>query len=190
MAKLVSGKGYKRKGEKTQAKYLSGLTGKKRRSREKEIVRRSKLYRKDPSNPVLKKPLPGDKKAQKKGTKRSRWTTAYKKRYGEESGGSPEKVAKDTGIPVRITRAVHRRGVGAAKSAGHRPGVTKGQWGLARLYAFVMKAKHKMKALDHDHDLAVQAGLAKAKDKDQKKESHLIARSDILERLLEVKIGD
>ncbi len=163
---LVAGRGFKRAGEKTQAKYLSGLTGDERKAREDEIVRRSKLYRADPSHPDLKKPLPGDAKAKKSGVRKSRWTVAYKGKYGEDSGGTPDQVAKDTGIPASITNAVYRRGVGAAKSAGHRPGVTKGQWGLARLYAFVMKAKHGTAPLDHDHDLAIKAGLAKQEESD------------------------
>ena len=181
-AKLVKGKGYRRKGEKTQAKYLSGFKGKERKAREAEIVKRGKIYRKNPDDPRLDKPLPGDKKSGKP-KRRSEYTVAYKKKYGEESGGSVSQIAKDTGIDRSIIDKVMRRGVAAAKSAGRRPGMDPKGWGIARAYAFVMKAKHNMKPLDHDHDLAIEAGLAK---KEESMKSMRDQVDDTIEKLLQV----
>ena len=140
---------YRFKGDSNPARYLSGLEGDLRRARDKEIGRRSRLAKSEPNHPDLSKPLPGDAEAK---TKTSRYTAAFKETYGDLSGF--DAIAKATGISVQDVETVYARGVQAAKSSGHRPGVSKEQWGWARLYAFIMKLKHDMDEVDHDQDIA------------------------------------
>lgn len=140
---------YRFKGDTNPARYLSGLEGDLRRARDKEISRRSRLAKSDPNHPDLSKPLPGDGKAK---TKVSKYTAAFKAKYGDLSGF--EAIARATGLPASDLETIYARGVQAAKTAGHRPGVSKEQWGWARLYAFIMKLKHDMGEVDHDQDIA------------------------------------
>ena len=49
-------------------------------------------------------------------------------------------IISNSPVDIRTARAVVRRGFGAY-STSHRPGVSRSAWGLARLKAFVRKAK-------------------------------------------------
>jgi hypothetical protein len=48
--------------------------------------------------------------------------------------------AEKSGVPLRILKAVYRRGV-AAWNSGHRPGTTPSQWGHARVNSYITKGK-------------------------------------------------
>ena len=49
-------------------------------------------------------------------------------------------IIRNSPVSIKTARAVVRRGFGAY-STSHRPGVSRSAWGLARLKAFVRKAK-------------------------------------------------
>ena len=49
-------------------------------------------------------------------------------------------IIRNSPVDIKTARAVVRRGYGAY-STSHRPGVSRSAWGLARLKAFVRKAK-------------------------------------------------
>lgn len=51
-----------------------------------------------------------------------------------------KKKQEDTGVDIKILRAVMRKGMAAWK-AGHRPGATQEQWGYARVNSFLTKGK-------------------------------------------------
>lgn len=129
-------------------KYLKGLPDKVARKRAAEIIRRREQGIK--TSP----PLPGDKLARKKPMRGSKWTRMYKQKYGADSGTTRAAVARDTGIPVAIINEVYKRGVGASRTSGHRPGANDSSWALARVHAFVMKVLHKKGPINQDPDLA------------------------------------
>ena len=86
---------------------------------------------------------PGDTKE----TKPSKYTTAYKKKFGEEEleeSAAVDKALKSksekSGIPVGILRKVYNRGL-AAWVTGHRPGASQAAWGMARVNSFILKGK-------------------------------------------------
>lgn len=141
---------YRFKGDVNPARYLSGLDKELRQKRDQEITRRKRIAKDDPDNPILDTPLPGDKGAK---TKVSKYTKAFKEKYGDLDGGL-DGVAKATSISKKHIETIYARGVQASKSAGHRPGVSHEQWGWARVYAFVMKHLHGMDELNHDKDIA------------------------------------
>lgn len=141
-------KSYRFKGDVSPARYLSGLDGELRQKRDDEIARRAKIAKRDPDAPILSEPLPGDSEAK---PRRSKYTAAFKAEYGDITGFKD--ISKATGISADDLETVYARGVQAAKGSGHRPGVSKEQWGWARLYAFIMKLKHDMGVLNHDQDV-------------------------------------
>jgi hypothetical protein len=51
-----------------------------------------------------------------------------------------KKKQEDTGVDIKILRAVMRKGMAAWK-AGHRPGATQEQWGYARVNSFLTGGK-------------------------------------------------
>jgi len=86
---------------------------------------------------------PGDTKE----THPSKYTTAYKKKFGEEaiteSAGSDKALknkAEKSGIPYGILKQVYNRGL-AAWVTGHRPGASQAAWGMARVNSFILKGK-------------------------------------------------
>jgi hypothetical protein len=129
-------------------KYLQGLPDKVARERATEIIRRREEGIKTSSS------LPGDKLTRKKTMRGSKWTKMYKQKYGANSGTTRSVVARDTGIPVSIINEVYKRGVGASRTSGHRPGANDSSWALARVHAFVMKVLHKKGPINQDPDLA------------------------------------
>jgi len=134
----------KGKKPKVPAKYLSGLKGKEREARKKELERRAKTG-------GSYKELPGDKDAKTKPSKYSRTTLAKKVR--EEMQGNSKKdfinaVHKLTGISKRILNEVHERGA-KAWSTGHRPGASQVAWSRARVYSFATGGKTQ-KTTDSD----------------------------------------
>lgn len=127
---------YKGKKPKIPAKYLSGLKGKEREDRKRELERRAR------SGGSLKD-LPGDEDAKTKPSKYSKTTLA--KRVREEMEGNSKKdfinaVHKLTGISKKILNEVHERGA-KAWTTGHRPGASQIAWSRARVYSFATGGK-------------------------------------------------
>ena len=137
------------------AKYLKGLPDKVARARAKEIIMRREAGVK------TSKPLPGDKIAQSKGMKGSKWTRMYKQKYGAIAGKNRAAIARETGISPSIINEVYKRGVGASRTSGHRPGATDSSWALARTHAFVMKVLHGKGSINQDPDLARKVKAAR-----------------------------
>jgi len=97
----------------------------------------------------------------------------YNKRYGQalDSSNSKAKIARQSGISINIINQVYDRGIGAYKnnlasvrlkgSFKKNPDLRKGasmrlskeQWALARVYAFVGKALDKDEPQNQDLDL-------------------------------------
>ena len=110
---------------------------------------------------------PGDTKE----THPSKYTTAYKKKFGEEaiteSAGSDKALknkAEKSGIPYGILKQVYNRGL-AAWVTGHRPGASQAAWGMARVNSFILKGK-TWKTADSD--------LAKKVRKEEEVVEHIV----------------
>jgi hypothetical protein len=125
-------------------KYVSGLSSAIAKARKSHWAKTSKM---DPKNPAAYTPAPGDKSAK---TKESKYTKAYKAKFGEEvemekeneldeAAGLAAKAAK-SGISAGTLRKVYNRGM-AAWRTGHRPGTTPQQWAMARVNSYITKGK-------------------------------------------------
>lgn len=123
-------------------RYFTGLSKSMRRVREKELLKRrttpfSKLGLK--KSDTFAKP------------KKSKWTLLFHKVYP----GLPfnkNLISKRTGIPVKTLNTVYDRGLKAWKTGGSRPGATAQQWGIARVYKYVLVTKKKAKTTRYDPD--------------------------------------
>lgn len=112
-------------------KYFGGLSRLMKFSREKELVKRKKsgsfkLGRSD----KFARP------------RKSRWTQLFHKVYP----GVPFKkniISKKTGISRKTLDTVYDRGRRAWQTGGSRPGMTANQWGVARVYKYVLVTKKK-----------------------------------------------
>ncbi len=98
----------------------------------------------------------------------------YNKKYGfdRDQSHSITSISKTTGIPTRILNQVFDRGVGARKtnpesvrsaSTGKKIGgkslagkMSAEQWGMARVYGFVMKNPKQVGSGKPDSDLAAK----------------------------------
>lgn len=112
-------------------RYLAGLSPSMKLVRKKELLRRKKSgsFKLGRSNKVAR-------------TRTSRWTTLFHKTYP----GLPfikSAISKRTGIPIRSLDTVYNRGRRAWQTSGSRPGATANQWGVARVYKFVLVSKRK-----------------------------------------------
>ena len=79
----------------------------------------------------------------------------FNKKYGQpkDASNSMRKIARLSGINIKILNEVKSRGMGAFNTnrAAVRPSVTSAeQWGIARVYSFVMGGKTRTTA---DKDL-------------------------------------
>lgn len=147
----------KKKKTKVPKKYTAGLSAKTKREREEQIRKRAKASR--AGRPSYKS-MKGDDKAK---TRPSRYTkqaerSGLKKRIKENMNGKGKEaylkaVAKSTGYPLPILRAVHERGA-RAWATGHRPGASQAAWSRARVLSFVQKGKTTKTA---DKDLYAKA---------------------------------
>lgn len=109
-------------------RYFTGLkTRAARLMREKELLKRRVT-----NNPKLAK-------SDTMGANRpkSRWTQLFHKVY---PGKKPKNVP---GIHAADINTVYARGLKAWKTGGSRVGATAQQWGLARVYKFVLVSKKK-----------------------------------------------
>jgi len=61
------------------------------------------------------------------------------------------KKAEESGMPASVLSAVYRRGIGAAKTTGTRPGVkSPQQWAMARVNSFIAKKPGTWGGADKD----------------------------------------
>lgn len=129
-------------------RYFSGLSHSMKIRREAELIRRRgishpKLGR---SNQVLKK------------RPKSKWTQKFHQVYPGLKFNKAA-ISRRTGIPVRKLNTVYNRGLKAWKTGGSRPGASAQQWGIARMYKFVLVTKRKAPVawyatrFDPDNDL-------------------------------------
>lgn len=120
--------------------YVAGLSTSTAKARKSHWAKTSKM---DPKNPAAYEPAPGDASAK---TKESKYTKAYKARFGEEveidesAAAGLAKKAKESGVSLGTLKQVYKRGV-AAWRTGHRPGTTPQQWGMARVNSYITKGK-------------------------------------------------
>jgi hypothetical protein len=129
-------------------RYFSGLSKLWRRRREIELIRRRRnLHPKlSKSNQVLKK------------RPKSKWTVLFHKTYPGLKFNKAA-ISRRTGIPVGKLNTVYNRGLKAWKTGGSRPGASAQQWGIARMYKFVLVTKRKAPVawyatrFDPDNDL-------------------------------------
>jgi hypothetical protein len=126
-------------------RYFAGLSKSMKKSREKELIKRRKtgLFRLGPSNKAAK-------------PRRSRWTGLFHKVYPDLKFKKTN-ISKKTGIPKKTLNTVYNRGRRAWQTSGSRPGVTADQWGVARVYKYVLVTK----------GLAPKAWYAKRPDPNQ-----------------------
>lgn len=109
-------------------RYFTGLKTKAARlQREKELLKRRTTM-----HPKLSR---SDKALDKR--PQSRWTQLFHKVY---PGKNPKNVP---GIRSSDIDTVYARGLKAWKTGGSRVGATAQQWGLARVYKFVLVTKKK-----------------------------------------------
>jgi hypothetical protein len=113
-------------------KYLTGLTGKEREKRKKQIQARIK-------GKESYKPMEGDDEVKTKPSKYTKTKLAAAIRDEIKSSGKDEflrAAAKVTGIKRSILEKVYDRGLKAWATSGHRVGASAQQWARARLYSF------------------------------------------------------
>jgi hypothetical protein len=109
-------------------RYFTGLkTRAEKLQREKELLKRRTTL-----HPKLSRSDKGPGKRPK-----SRWTQLFHKVY---PGKKPKNIP---GIRSSDIDEVYRRGLKAWKTGGSRVGATAQQWGLARVYKFVLVSKKK-----------------------------------------------
>lgn len=112
-------------------RYFAGLSKTMKKVREKELLKRkkTKIFKLGKSD-ALAKP------------RRSRWTGLFHKVY---PGLKFKKnlISKKTGIPKKNLNTVYDRGRRAWQTGGSRPGMTADQWGVARVYKYVLVTQHK-----------------------------------------------
>lgn len=130
---------------KIPSKYLSGLKGKERAERERELKRRAREGGKY-------EPLPGDEDAKTRPSKYTRSEVAKRTRALLDQRGEGASflraVSDVSGVGIGILRRVHRRGA-EAWASGHRPGASQVAWARARVYSFVSGGKTQ-KTTDRD----------------------------------------
>jgi hypothetical protein len=112
-------------------RYFSGLSRALKFTRERELLKRkkNKIF-------ILGK---SDRFAR---PRKSRWTLQFHKVYPELKFDK-SLISKRTGIPVRTLNTVYDRGRRAWQTGGSRPGMTANQWGVARVYKYVLVSKKK-----------------------------------------------
>lgn len=155
--------------KKVPHKYVAGLGKAKATKRKAEIRKRSEEPHTDPKAYRPFKTDVDKRTGEAIETKPSKYTEAYKKKFGassvvEAKAKGSDKLKKalknkseDSGIPAGILRQVYNRGL-AAWRTGHRPGASQHAWGMARVNSFIMKGKTWKTA---DADLAKKARAAK-----------------------------
>ena len=151
--------GYKAKGKKKKKEaatpksnpdYYRGLSKKDKDERERVIKRRAKM---DSDDPKAYRPFRSDKGV--KSTKKSQYTTKFKKMFGELSEDqrqvfkeklsakirkSLKKKAKKANAPMGALTTIYNKGL-AAWRTGHRPGANQHAWAMARVNSVLTGGK-------------------------------------------------
>jgi len=151
--------GYKAKGKKKKKEaatpksnpdYYRGLSKKDKDERERVIKRRAKM---DSDDPRAYKPFRSDKGV--KSTKKSQYTSKFKKMFGELSEEkkqivreklsakirkSLKKKAKKANAPMGALTTIYNKGL-AAWRTGHRPGANQHAWAMARVNSVLTGGK-------------------------------------------------
>ena len=135
-------------------KYFQGLSSSKKTQRRKEIQKYGSMGSKN------SKAYVGFKTDTNMKTKKSKYTSSWKKLFPEAT--SLEEKSKATGVPLQYIRESYNRGM-AAWRTGHRPGATQQQWGYARVHSFLLKGKTYFST---DSDLVDEASKKSSKAKD------------------------
>lgn len=162
-------------------KYVSGLSDKEAKQKEKEIKKRMSLPKDHPDayKPVDDVEDPGiidKKKKQKKSASTTKFQKAFGESFKEYIGEGKIKgltnKAEKTGVAYSILKKVYDRGMEAWRS-GHRPGIGQHQWAFARVNSFLTGGKTQ-KTTDKDLWAKVPEGKkrgikAKLKGKGKKK---------------------
>lgn len=112
-------------------RYFSGLSASMKLQREKELLKRKRTgqFKLGKSNAFAK-------------PRKSKWTHLFHKVYPGLKFNK-NLISKKTGISRQILDTVYNRGRRAWQTGGSRPGMTANQWGIARLYKFVLISKGK-----------------------------------------------
>jgi len=112
-------------------RYFAGLSKTMKLIRERELLHRKRTgkFKLGLSNKFAR-------------PKTSKWTQQFHKvfpglKFNKNS------IAKRTGIPRPTLDIVYDRGRRAWQTGGSRPGMTADQWGVARVYKFVLVSKKK-----------------------------------------------
>jgi hypothetical protein len=112
-------------------RYFAGLSKTMKLIRERELLRRKRTgkFKLGLSNKFAR-------------PKTSKWTQQFHRvfpglKFNKNS------IAKRTGIPRPTLDIVYDRGRRAWQTGGSRPGMTADQWGVARVYKFVLVSKKK-----------------------------------------------
>ena len=112
-------------------RYFSGLSKTMQEIRERELLRRKRTGK-------FRLGL-SDKFAR---PKTSKWTQQFHKVFPGLKFNK-KLIASRTGIPHHTLDIVYDRGRRAWQTGGSRPGMTANQWGVARVYKFVLVSKKK-----------------------------------------------
>lgn len=112
-------------------RYFTGLSPAMKRQREKELLKRRRTG-------SFKLGL-SDKFAK---PRTSKWTRQFHKVFPGLKFNK-DAIAARTGIPRKNLNTVYDRGRRAWQTGGSRPGMTANQWGVARVYKFVLVSKKK-----------------------------------------------
>jgi hypothetical protein len=121
-------------------RYFSGLSPAMRLVREKELLKRR-------TTPYSKLRLAKSDTFAR--PKKSKWTLAFHREYP----GLPfdkEMISRKTGIKKSILNEVYNRGLKAWKTGGSRVGANPQQWGVARVYKFVLVTNKKYPNTTYD----------------------------------------
>lgn len=130
-------------------RYFSGLSPAMKRTREQEFLKRkkSKSFSLSKSDAFAK-------------PRRSRWTRLFHQVYPDLKF-KKNLISKKTGIPKKTLNTVYDRGRRAWQTGGSRPGMTANQWGVARVYKFVLVTKRKAPKPWYIHKWDPNANLRK-----------------------------
>jgi hypothetical protein len=123
-------------------RYFTGLSPKMRLVREKELLKRR-------TTPYSKLHLAKSNTFAK--PKKSKWTLAFHKEYPGLKFNK-ELIARRTGIKQSNLNTVYNRGLKAWKTGGSRVGANPQQWGVARVYKFVLVTKKGYPSTKYDPD--------------------------------------
>jgi hypothetical protein len=116
-------------GGKRPKHYTAGLSRKDKKKQKRYLKKSSKDY--DKGKYTTRPKLKSFK------SKKSNWTTKFKKKYGEDVK-TYRQISKATEIPSGALKAVVKKGMGAYYSSGSRPNQTAESWGKARMYSYIM----------------------------------------------------